>query len=275
MKDVEGRLRALGETKEAETGLAPTPGSLRRIRLYRAIVSGIAVACVVALGSGAYFASDFLRNDNRVVSPAENEEPVEPPQQQPDFGAIWPEDTAGQAQSACEERSGIESWVEDSTRTAREFGRIVLEWDDPLAIVQDENAKRSSVELRMIAADDGEEAWGPAVIVYMTEAFGCWFVGSVSRPPDDNPTGVGVDVAGRDVRIAFHTLGAYSATAEVGYAGRLITKTWEKGSGQPVTMRLDFDPDTTGHFLVLMRDSKGGIFSATGGPLPKGDFTAG
>ena len=131
-----------------------------------------------------------------------------------------------------------------------------------------------SIEVRKSASD--AEATGPAIMVYTRKEIPrCWSIGSVSRLPDRRPTGVGIGVTGRKVVIGFDPLGAASASLEVGYGGRVATQTWQAGEDTAVHFELDFEPDTTGHFLILMRDETGAVFSATGGPLPAGDFAAG
>lgn len=191
------------------------------------------------------------------------------------FGGIWPEDTAQEANNACNEVPAIESWRTEALRAAKEFGRQVLGWE-PAALVRLEEGRRVDVELRRSGSDDGAKADGPAVIVYMTEVFDdCWSVGSVSRLPDNKPTGASVGVTGRDVHIGFDDLGAESAVIEVGYGGQIVTEDWMEGEETVVALRLDFDPDTTGHWWVLFQDADGRVFSATGGNLPVGDFSAG
>lgn len=204
--------------------------------------------------------------------------PAEPAEDE-NFAAIWPEDTADAARQGCSRGPrGANDWRHHSSTvpTAVEFGRRVLDWDDALAIVRRRRPDGSTIELRKSASDTGGEATGPAIIVNTHEAIdGCWSVGSVSRLPDRRPTGVGVGVTGRSVDIAFDPLGAESASVEIGYGGRVSTHTWQAGDGQPVHFELEFEPDTTGHFLILMRDATGAVFSAAGGPLPAGDFSAG
>ena len=74
MRDVEDRLRALGQATEGDFrgGLSPSADSLRRVRIRRVISVSIALfSLVVALGSGILYVSDVLRTDNQVVSPPE------------------------------------------------------------------------------------------------------------------------------------------------------------------------------------------------------------
>lgn len=391
MRDVEDRLRALGDaTKEDSGTLSPSPAYLRRIRVHRILAVGLAVFSVVALGTGAFYASDLLRADTQTVAPPKGEESVgfarffptfgqneravlelsadsetvcysldsiqgyasftraaivqgrvrntssvelfpnanaftpngggdcirnadgsmlqeiierpdgffllvespgdgelvtslmpvgnvdKGPPTASDFGAIWPEDTADQAKQACSKVTHArDGWRRNAASTALHFGREVLEWDDPLAIVRKRSRTGWDVELRESNSDDADKAEGAAVIVYASDIFGnCWSVEHVSHFPVRDP-GLSVGINGRTANVVFGSLGADSATIEFGYAGRIVTKSWEEGMEQPVFLPLGFEPDTTGHFLILLRDASGAVFSAKGLSLPKGDFAAG
>ncbi|MEA2517646.1 MAG: hypothetical protein QOG16_1484 [Actinomycetota bacterium] len=65
-----------------------------------------------------------------------------------------------------------------------------------------------------------------------------------------------------------------SAIFEVGYTGQTTRYVWEGGS-TGAAFTLDFEPSGTGHFLVLLRDPNGEVFSAFGSALPEGNFAAG
>lgn len=203
-----------------------------------------------------------------------NVEQENPFERDESFGAIWPEDTAREANDVCNEAQAIESWRADAVRTAEEFGRQVLGWD-PAAVVRHEEGRRVDVELRRSSVDDGAEADGPAVMIYMTEVFDdCWSVGSVSRLPDRQPTGVSISIRGRDVEIGFDDLGADRIYFEMGHGFHTSSADGEVPDGR-ITWVLKYKPDQTGHFLFLFKDEDGEVFSATGGPLPAGDFAAG
>lgn len=190
------------------------------------------------------------------------------------FGAIWPEDTAREANDVCNEAQAIEAWRTDAVRTAEEFGRQVLGWE-PAAVVRRDEGRRVEVELRRSFQDEAAEAASPAVMVYMTEVFeNCWSVGSVSRLPDRKPTGISISIRGRDVEVGFDDLGAHSVYFEMGHGSHTSSADGELADGR-ITWVLSYKPDQTGHFLFLFRDENGEVFSAAGGPLPAGNFAAG
>jgi hypothetical protein len=191
----------------------------------------------------------------------------------PFTGAIWPEDTYAAAAAACTARP---DWRSSSGTIALAFASQVLGWTGRAhterMVVRD---SKNEVVMRQegVAADARVRG---IVHVYTTEPVaGCWSVKSVSRPPDRRPTGVSVAIRGRTAEIGFASFGAASAAVEVGYGGRNRRTTWRPSDGGPATFDLDFDPDTRGHFLVLLKDARGRVFSASGGPLPAGDFVAG
>jgi hypothetical protein len=194
-----------------------------------------------------------------------------------DFAAIWPEDNIDDARAACElEANEPDSWRRNALTTSFQFANRVLEWRQPRVIQLELGHGGQKVEIRRSERDDGEEAEGPAVLVYLTEvAADCWSVFSVSRLPHQEPKDDGsMTVRGRDVSMSFDLDGASSAIFEVGYGGQKTTYEW-RGGEQDVEFQLDFDPKGTGHFLVLMKSSDGEIFSAFGSALPEGDFAAG
>jgi hypothetical protein len=185
-------------------------------------------------------------------------------------GAIWPEDTT---EAAAEECSRQEDWRAEGVFVAIRFARDVLEWRHPGAAVVD--GVQGEIAVRR-SDSDAEDAVRGNIRVYTTEIRpGCWSVAGVSRPPDRRPTGVSVQIQGRTARIGFTPFGAASASVEVGYGGRNRHTTWLSSDDGPATIRLGFEPDTDGHYLVLLRDERGRVFSAFGAPLPPGDFAAG
>lgn len=193
-----------------------------------------------------------------------------------DFSALWPEDTAVEAEQACQEQSDIpNSWRDDALSASSRFANEVLGWSDPRVIQRELGHGGQSVEIRRSEVDDGPEADGPAVVVSLNEvATDCWSVVSVSRPPDNRPTGVSISVRGRDVEIGFDDLGADSVSFEMGHGSYVITSEPEPPDGR-ITVLLNYPLGKTGHFLLLFKDADGIVFSAAGGPLPAGDFVAG
>jgi len=187
--------------------------------------------------------------------------------------AIWPHDTLKQARRSCKRSSN--PWQKDTLATVRHFARDVLRW--PAAEVEfyasggvyaavhrdaaTPKGVRGNVYLRLVDIRTYDPAPRP-----------CWLVTSVGRPPDMNVTGVGVSVRGRKVSVGCLSFGASSAEITVGYGGRRVERTarWARA-----TVRLPFEPATSGHFLILLRDAEDRVFSACGVALPSGDFAAG
>ncbi len=204
------------------------------------------------------------------------------------FSAIWPEDTRTEAEEACaaaakedasHEGAGedIVSMRHDAASIVLEFGYEVLGWEDAIATDRSGQAgfadNRTVYELRR--GPQGASPRRPVVIVDAVEVLdGCWSVGSVSRPPDKRRTGVSISVRGRSVEVGFDTLGATTMSFEIGHGPNTLMGE-PTGRGGRITSRLTYAPDDTGHFLILFKDENGRVFSATGGPLPAGNFTAG
>jgi hypothetical protein len=200
-----------------------------------------------------------------------------------DFAAIWPEDTYEHAAEECTSEAHKEdSWRADPESIALEFGALVLGWEEPSVMEVDDpeayNYDGVVLDVRRDPPDGGHGPVSALVRVWTFEsAPDCWSIGSVSRVPDNEPTGVSVSVDGRVVQIGFDTLDAAGGSVEVGYGGRDQMKRWVEAEAteRPVTFELGFDPATTGHFLILFEDQEGQVFSASGGPLAAGDFAAG
>jgi hypothetical protein len=204
-----------------------------------------------------------------------------------DFSALWPEDTYEDAEEACEQaerenedsEAGVEdvvSFRNDPQSVALEFGYQVLGWQEPSIADGPYPAEpKTNYELRREDASSGEIP--AAVVIHSVEVLpGCWSVESVSRMPKDQPKDDGsMSVTGRDVQMGFDKEGAISAVFEVGYGGEKTTHVWRKGDPELVAFVLDFEPRGEGHFLVLLRDADGQVFSAFGSALPEGDFAAG
>lgn len=191
------------------------------------------------------------------------------PEEEESFSGLWPEDTREQAKEACGAESEG-SWRAASKSVVKRFSIDVLAWEEAAL---ERLSARYGISWTVTRS---QGPGGPAVVVWSHEVLpGCWSVGSVARPPDNKPTGVSMSVRGRNVQLGFDPLGAVSADVEVGYGRRIVTAEWSTGDESLLQWRLDFDPDTTGHFLILFRGSDGRVFSAAGGPLPAGDFAAG
>ena len=194
----------------------------------------------------------------------------------PEGFALWPEDTAREAEKGCgDAKSSTRTFRYDPMSTALEFGDAVLGWKDAVGIVQESDHEGQSIELRRSSTDDAKEAQGAAVLVTLTKVSNeCWSVWSVSRLSDDRPTGLSISIRGRDVEIGFDDLGADSVYFEMGHGYYTTSSDSEPPDGR-ITALLNYPLGDTGHFLLLFQDEDGQVFSATGGPLPAGNFSAG
>lgn len=190
--------------------------------------------------------------------------------------ALWPEDTAREAEEACDDGSSpTRTFRYDPMSAALEFGNAVLGWKEAIGIRRELGHDAQSIELRRSAEDNDETARGAAVLVTLTEvANDCWSVWGVSRLPDERPTGVSISIRGRDVEIGFDDLGANSLYFEIGHGYYTNSSDPEPPDGR-ITALLNYPRGDTGHFLLLFKDENGQVFSAAGGALPAGDFTAG
>lgn len=190
--------------------------------------------------------------------------------------ALWPEDTAAEAEDRCRRHSGApQVWSAHRVTTAGRFSEDVLRWEQPLIHYTSTEREFQKMEIRRSENDDGPRARGPAVFVYLTEVVpDCWSVVSVGRLPDRQPTGISISIRNRDVEIGFDDLGADSVYFEMGHGFHTFSADPAPRDGR-VTAVLTYEPDQTGHFLFLFRDEDGEVFSATGGPLPAGNFAAG
>lgn len=186
-------------------------------------------------------------------------------------GAIWPEDTEAAANSAC---GSFQDLRADAMSVVLEFGNTVLGWKEAVAY-EAPGGPEVELQLRRSGAHLGERLRGQVRVFTKEVSPGCWSVVGVSRPPDNRPTSVTIQVQDRRARVGFASLSAASASVQVGYGGRAVTAAWESGDPQPVEVDLGFDPDTTGHYLILLEDARGRVFSAVGGALPRGDFGSG
>lgn len=154
--------------------------------------------------------------------------------------AMWPEDSQARAVEKCkgsfQKRS--EAWRRNAQSTALAFANQVLGWPEAAITERDVDRYGQSLRISRYAGQDQ----GPGR--YEVRVFA----------------------------VEFDPLGAASAIVEVGYGGRNKSYTWPDGSED-----IDFGskPETSGHFLVLLLDESGIVFSARGGALPGGDFAAG
>jgi hypothetical protein len=216
----------------------------------------------------AWAVLDSLRFDPAGEKPAEdqNDDPKE-------GFALWPGDNQESTKEHC--ATSGDAVTTDPSSVALEFGAQKLGWGKTIAISLGENGDYRELELRRDPDDDGQEAEGAAVRVWVLEVEpDCWFLTSVSRLPDHRPTGVGISVDGREFSIGFDPQGADEVRGEIYHGETGTNLRWVEGE-TVFEGKLGIRPQTTGHYLLLFLDDHGEVFSATGGALPAGDFSAG
>ena len=185
------------------------------------------------------------------------------------FAGMWPEDSRGPAYDACKVRPLDRRWP---LTVARDFVRKVVGWR---RYELDTSDKGNPRKVNVNGPNPPYEDRVPDVQLFLKEVLpDCWSITSVTTGRLHRATDPGVSVRGRTVEIAFDPHEAAAATVEVGYGGRVATAEWE-GGDPVVRLELPFDPDTTGHFLVLLRNPNGFPFGAIGRALPPGDFPPG
>lgn len=212
---------------------------------------------------------DELRRFALGLEPREDRTPDR--SQPPEAFALWPEDTPAEAESGCRDE-----WRRRPYDVMERFALEVLGWEAVDAPFSEagQNGFRFLVERTDQGSADGDAA---SIEVFLREVTGsCWSVTSVSRPPDDKPKpgAIGISIRGRSVEIGFDPLGADSAIVEIGH-GRYKSSSERAFREGRATFLLTYEPDEPGHFLILYKDEAGEIFSASGGPLPAGDFATG
>lgn len=180
--------------------------------------------------------------------------------------AIWPEDTRPEALAAEGDlANGRDPWRKDAEQTARRFAREVMGWKNT-----DVHDCRDPVNYRDCLIVERQDS-GASVIVAMRRLLAdrWWSVTWVGEAQD---YGFGITVRGSMVTMGFDLHGAASVSVMVGYGEHDVSKTVMTTS---TTLDLGFDPNTSGHVLLLFRDRRGEVFSAEGSSLPGGDFVAG
>ncbi|MGH2756877.1 MAG: hypothetical protein ACRDI3_03725 [Actinomycetota bacterium] len=191
------------------------------------------------------------------------------------FGALWPEDTAEEAKDACAKQAGDPNLRGNPMATAIGFAKEVLDWTLAELITRETGHGGQSIEIRRSRADNPREPDGTALLVLVSEVFpDCWSVFSVSRLSDDRPANLSISVRGPDVEIGFDDLGADSIYFEIGHGYYTNSSDPEPPDGR-ITALLNYPRGDTGHYLLLFKDENEEVFSAAGGPLPAGDFSAG
>ena len=127
-----------------------------------------------------------------------------------------------------------------------------------------------------LANPRGTQGVRAAVDVFVGKVPGeeCWWVTSAGYR--DLPPGVGIGVSGEEASVGFAERRATTVDVTLAYADLgSVTKEVPAGDGGHVEFTLGGRPREPGYFLVRWKDAAGTVFSAAGGPLPPGDFTAG
>jgi hypothetical protein len=237
-----------------------TPGVPFPISERRTGVLALTAALSVVLGACTGGSS----STNAASPSASVESPATSSAQRP--FAIWPEDTRPEALAAEGGlANGKDPWRKDAEKTARRFARVVLGWKD--ADIHDcEGPTRCRNCVIVERRDDAA-----SVIVAMRRLLADrWW--SVTWVGEEKDYGFGISVRGSKVTMGFDLQGAASVSIIVGYGEHDMSKTVMRTS---TTLDLGFDPNRSGHVLLLFRDRKGKVFSAEGSSLPGGDFVAG
>lgn len=173
--------------------------------------------------------------------------------------AVWPQDTFDAAVSA-----PAEAWRDDPNAVAAQFASQVLGWKDARIKTLRFGVRTAHVE----AIDAGAEH--PLDVELRAAPSDTWSVLNVMPHGEYLPT---VHVRGRQASIGVDLEGdAVSAQVTVGYNGKDDTVTTRRSG--TVEIHLDAKPTTSGHFLILARDARGDVVSATGSTLPAGSFAA-
>jgi hypothetical protein len=172
--------------------------------------------------------------------------------------AVWPQDTFQAADGA-----PSEAWRDDPNAVAAEFASKVLGWTDARIKTLRFGIRTANVQ----AIEPGVE---PLDVDLRSAPPDTWSVLNVMPHGEYLPS---VDVQGARASVSVELDGdAVSAEVTVGYDGKDHTVTTHRDG--TVHVDLGKKPRTSGHFLILTRDSHGDVVAATGSTLPAGDFAA-
>lgn len=294
MKDIEDRLRELGDRAEGWNPNDSLPGSARsaikRHRKTSALAGGI-VASSLVIGIAS-----LVPRDAGTVPPAgnpsvaaESPETSTPEDQEPDiapdplarddfFGAVWPEDDRAETEQGCSEP---DSFRTGALGTAREFGRAVLGWDEANGVARGEYGNSIQIELTRSGSASADTSTSSAVDLSLVEYVeGCWSVQSVS-PTDTTTPAVTVPVTWRRevkenaqtnvISTAFDPPQGARGRIELAYGDQVENRRFtaqDISLDRPLTFRLGaIDPYEGGHVLILFEDSDGTVTTAIGVPL--------
>jgi hypothetical protein len=193
------------------------------------------------------------------ASPSGSTSSLRPGKAFDDGFAIWPQDTyqaAGEAPP--------EAWRDDPNAVAAEFATTVLGWNGVRIRTNRYGVRTADVE----AIEPGVEK--PLDVDLRAAPPDTWSVLNVMPHGEYLPS---VTVHGARAAVGVELDGdAVSADVTVGYDDKDHTVTTRLDG--TVHVDLGKKPRTSGHFLILARDTHGDVVSATGSTLPAGDFAA-
>lgn len=222
-------------------------------------VLAVAAALSVVLG-----ACTGASSTNATSASAPVESPATSSAQRP--FAIWPEDTRPEALAAEGGlANGRDPWRQDAEKTALRFARVVMGWKDT-----DVHDCKDPMKYRDCLIVERRDSAASVIVAMRRLLADRWW--SVTWVGEEKDYGFGITVRGSKVTMGFDLHGAASVSVIVGYGEHDMSKTVMRSS---TTLDLGFDPNTSGHVLLLFRDRRGEVFSAEGSSLPGGDFVAG
>lgn len=291
MKDIEDRLRELGDRVEGWNPNDSLPSSTRsRIKRHRntsALAGGI-VASSLVLGIAS-----LVPGDAGTVPPAGKPSMVAgsrgtptPGEQDPDasrtplarddfFGAVWPEDDRAETERGCSEPASFRT---AALSTALEFGRAVLGWEEAEGVGRGEYRNSIQIELTRSGSAGADTPSSSAVDLSLVEYVqGCWSVQSVS-PTDTTTPAVTMPVTWHGevednaqtnvISIAFDPPEGVKGRIELTYGDQLESRRFtaqDVSMDRPLSFRLGaIGPYEGGHALILFEDSDGRVTTAIG-----------
>ena len=294
MKDIEDRLRELGDRVESWNPNRSLPSSTRsRIKRQRktsAFAGGI-VASTLVLGIAT-----LVPRDVATVPPAgtpsvaaERHETPVPDKQEPDasgepiarddfFGAVWPEDDRQETERGCSDAaSDPDSFRTSAMSTALEFGRAVLGWEAQ-GIGRGEYRNSMQIELTRDGGAGAEASPPSAVDLSLVEYVpGCWSVQSVSPTDTTMPTITMPAMWQREVTdngqtnvfsVGFDPPEGAMGRIELAYGDQLESRRFTAhgvSMDRPLVFSLGaIGPYEGGHALILFEDSDGRVTTAMG-----------
>jgi hypothetical protein len=174
--------------------------------------------------------------------------------------AIWPEDTAREALTACRERAHDEPWRVSATDTIRRFGTQVFGWKR-VEIGDDIGRRADRLHIFIYGAPVSLDL-GHTVAAFR---FGrCWYIADVlpreSGPYADHLWHRG-DWGQTLLELRFREEVSERTSIEAGYGGHTETVTGAR------SLEIEATAGTTGHYLLTDADDRGVVEYATGNAL--------